>query len=324
MTRPVLVGRPTLQRLAWRAVVAVARTLPIDAVRLLGVVLGNVGWLCDRRGRRVVADNLRRLLPPGTPEALARATRRSYVAFACSVGESLIIDRLPGSLLSPRHLTLHDPWQVMRERPLRGPVILVTVHANWELLLGVLHATGLTAQIETVALTEADPWMDGERVRLRGAAGCRSVTMDRAPLAALRAVQQGRVLGLVADRDYAGTGLVVPVAGGRLRLPIGPAALAVQTGAPIVPLLLARSSWRDFRLIVGRPLVADAGMASRHAVQQMTVRLGRTIARMLMAAPAQWVAFHPAFEPDQAPGAPEEVLRRASDSFRPIAIPGDK
>jgi phosphatidylinositol dimannoside acyltransferase len=296
MAREVFAGRPGIRRAVWFTARILAMRLPMDAVRALAWMVGAALWLVDSRGRRTVAANLAPLIPAACVQARRRAVRRSYRLFTVSLAESLRMDRLPARVLGPRHLRLRDPWGVFASRPLRGPAVLTTVHANWELMLAAVHRLGLVDQVTTIARDEGDPAIDSLRARVRAAVGCRSLTHDRAPLAVLRALRDGAVVGLVADRDYAGTGRAVAVARGRLRLPVGPAALAAQTGAPLVPLFLARRSWRSFDLFVGRPLRADPAADPALETRRLLDEHGRALARFLLAAPAQWVAFHPVWE----------------------------
>lgn len=293
MSRDPLAGWPRLRRTAWRAMRGLARALPLDGGRLLATVVGRLVWACDARGRKVVADNLAPLQPAVCRDAANRAVQRSYIAAGLAVAEGLRLDRLPARQFKGEQFSLDDPWQVFAHRPLVGPAILVGIHANQEMLLAALHHLGLVHGIETAALDEVDPWLTAERTRLRAAVGCRAVTMDRAPLAALRALRERRVLALAADRDYSGRGLVAEVRGREMRLPPGPAALAAQTGAMIVPLLLARQGWRRFRLVVGRPLRPQPGADPVDEVSRLTTEMAAVIGRFLVAAPAQWVAFHP-------------------------------
>jgi KDO2-lipid IV(A) lauroyltransferase len=108
----------------------------------------------------------------------------------------------------------------------------------------------------------------------------------------LRALRGGGILGMLIDRDYTGRGIPVPFLGRQVHLPTGPAALSVQTGAPIIPLFLARTSPTRFTLIVDRPLRADPALDRGRQVFDLTHRLGGVATRHLACAPAQWVAFH--------------------------------
>ncbi len=301
MSRDLLAAHPRLKRVVYRAMTDVAATIPYALAWVVAWGIGTLVWLIDGHGRRTVARNLAHLIPAACPDARARAVRRSYTAFAVAVAESLRLHRLPHWLLAPERLTLVDPYGVFLVRPRPGPAVMVTVHSNWELLLAAAHRLNLVTQVEAIARTHGDPVIDHIFERRRAAVGCRSLLLDRAPLASLRALKDGRVLGLLGDRAYSslkgsGHGLRMQVAGAPMRVPSGPAALAVQTGAPVIPVALLRSGPLSFTLVVGKPLCADATLPKGAQVADLSARVTRALTRFIACAPAQWVAFHDAWE----------------------------
>jgi len=295
MSRDVLANHPSVRRLAYRAMDAFANRCPMGLMRLVAHAVGTVAYIIDPKGRRVVARNLSHFIPARCPEARARAVLANYRNFSTALGEGMRLGRLPEGYLSPERLRLVDPWKVFATRPLKGPAILVTVHANWELLLAAAHRLRFFEQVEAISLTHNDPMIDHLFERKRALAGCRSLLLDRAPLAALRALKNERILGLLADRDYTGNGVRVPFGDAQISVPLGPAALAVQTSSPIIPMFLARCGPRAFTLIVGRPLLVDERQPKHRQVRQLTERLSAVLGRFIASAPAQWVAFHDAW-----------------------------
>ncbi len=280
-----------LRRGMFQLAVTVARHLPYPLLHIAAKLTGTLSWWLDAPGRRRVARNLAPVLPPGSA-ALPRCVRRSYDGFILSTAEVLRIDRLPNWFLDADHLRLIDPWGVFAVRPRPGPTIVVTTHGHHELLLAAAARLDLADQVQAVALPQSDPLLDDLYDRLRGTVRCRSLRLDRAPLAALRALRDGLTIGILADRDYTGNGLTVVAAGQQWRVPAGPAALAVQTGAPIVPMVLVRTAPTSFALVVARPLRARPGVAKDLELERLTRALAGTMVRLVSAAPAQWQAFH--------------------------------
>lgn len=313
MSRDVFAAHPGARLAAYRLMCFLGRRLPLWVSRLIGYVAGLIGWAIDRHGRRVVRANLAHFVPRQCPEALGRAVRRSYVGFCMSLAEGFAIPRLRREDFLA-NVRLVDPWGVMRAPPLRGPMILATIHCNWEMTVAYCHHLGFAPEVDAIALPHGDPAIDALFDRIRSSVGCRSLLLDRAPLASLRALRDGRLLGVVAERDYTGNGLPVRFADATMRLPIGAAALAAQTGAPIVPSLLARTGPSRFVYVVAKPILPDLSRPKQEQVAVMTQRLADVFARFIAAAPAQWVAFHDAWtrapRPDAAPSADQGVTRR--------------
>lgn len=292
MARDLLARLPNLRRAAMRACAGFADRAPLGLSRTIAYSIGFTAWLIDARGRRTVRRHLAAAVPD--PVALRRAVRRSYTEFALTLAEAARLHRMPAAWLKPPYLDIHDPWRVFAAPPLRGPAILVSVHSHWDMLAAVCHRLGWVPESLAPALAYGDPALDRWLADRRGRWGCRTVATDRAPLSLLRALREGRTLGMLVDRDYTGRGLAARFMGRRTRLPSGPAALAVQTGAPVIPLFLARRSPSSFALIVGRPLRPDPGLPRGEQVADLTRRIAASTTRLLAAAPAQWVAFHEA------------------------------
>ncbi len=288
MARDLFARLPNLRRLGMRGVAGAADAMPLGLARLVAYTVAMTAWLVDARGRSVLARNLSAAVPSGDP--LRRAVRRSYTEFALTLAEAARLHH--DGWLGPGVITVHDPWRVFAARPLRGPAILATVHSHWDMLAAALHRLRMTDGLLAPTLAYGDPSLDRWLAERRGRWGCRTVTLDRAPLALLRALKDGQVLGLLVDRDYSGRGLPGHFLGRPTQLPSGPAALAVQTGAPVIPLLLARSSPGTFALLVGRPLRPDARLPRGAQVAELTHRIAAATSRLMSAAPAQWVSFH--------------------------------
>lgn len=295
MSRDVLSASPALRRFGYRLAFVLGRWLPMPLGRLLAYACAQMSWLIDERGRAVVRRNLAHFLPRACPQALDRAVRRNYVAFWWSLYETFHLTAQDRDWCRPPRLELIDPFGVYAKRPLSGPLIMVTVHANWELAVAAHHALGVFEAIEVISLSHDDPEVDALFERMRNAAGGRSLLLDRAPLASLRALRAGKVLGIVADRDYTGSGVPLPFAGEPMLLPVGPAALAVQTGALIVPAFCVRRSPSRFAVIVGRPMRADPARPKNAEVERILRETAHTMLRFIGAAPSQWVAFHDAW-----------------------------
>ncbi|MFW5750214.1 MAG: lysophospholipid acyltransferase family protein [Planctomycetota bacterium] len=292
MSRDLLARTPRLRLLVYRALFIAAERCPLRPLQLLAFLGGWLGWFCDGHGRRTVDANLAALIPPGHPRARERAARRCYAYFGLSIVDLLAAPRLRTMF---ERAQIVDPWGVFADPPLQGPAIVTTVHANFETALACTRMRGLLDEVRAISLTHDDPAIDALFHRARARYGVRSILLASGPLHSLRALREGALLGIVGDRDYTANGAPCRFLGRPYRLPIGPAALAVQTGCTIHPAVLARRSHTEFVLIAGRPLRADPDLPADENVRALIQSLADIYGRFLRAIPAQWVAFHPVF-----------------------------
>ncbi|GAA3916459.1 phosphatidylinositol mannoside acyltransferase [Streptomyces gulbargensis] len=227
-----------LYGLGWSTV----KKLPEPVAAGLGRRIADTAW--KRRGPGVLRleANLARVVPDATPErlaALSRAGMRSYMRYWM---ESFRLpawstERVAGSV------SIKD-IHVMEEALASGRgVVLALPHlANWD-LAGVWVTRALGIPFTTVAERLRPESLYDRFVAYRESLGMEVVPHNGgAAFGTLaRRLRAGGLVCLVADRDLSSSGSEVTFFGERARMPGGPAMLAQQTGALLLPATL----WYD-------------------------------------------------------------------------------
>jgi len=80
--------------------------------------------------------------------------------------------------------------------------------------------------------TVSDPHIQSYFERVRGGTGLTLVPLEGAAAKVRAALSDNETVALVADRALSGNGARVELFGAPARLPVGPAVLALETGAP--------------------------------------------------------------------------------------------
>lgn len=269
--------------------------------RTSAALAGTGGRLAARLGGGPV-DQLRRNLEVATggpvPEDLVRAGLASYARTWLEVLSlpAWPASRVLGSVLS-------DPVGealLRREHRARGAVVALPHMGNWDLVGAWACLTGLP--VTTVAEQLADPEFEAF-TRARSVLGM-EVLSHRDPQVLtrlLRAVGEGRVVCLMADRLMAGRGLDVdwPVPGGgtaSVAMPPGPALVARRSGALLLGLACHYDGDR-MRLRFSDPVQHRPG---RDGLQAMTQQLAGFFAAETSRHPQDWHMLQPFFT-DPAP-----------------------
>ncbi|MBI3322326.1 MAG: lysophospholipid acyltransferase family protein [Candidatus Omnitrophica bacterium] len=173
--------------------------------------------------------------------------------------------------------------------------IAVTAHlGNYELGAAVLSLSGFP--VSAVVLTHQNKRVDAFFERQRARVGVQGIPVQRMQgrefletcLSALRA---GRVLGLVADRDYFDHGIEMSLFGHTVRLPTGPASFSLRTGAPIVPCFVVRERDGKYRFVMEPPIRAPEGAGREEALRRMTQQCLDVMAKYVRFYPTQWYMF---------------------------------
>ncbi|MBX7550110.1 phosphatidylinositol mannoside acyltransferase [Streptomyces sp. NPDC088560] len=227
-----------LYGLGWSTV----KKLPEPAAVRLGRTIADLSWKQRGKGVQRLESNYARVVPGATPERLAelsRAGMRSYLRYWM---ESF---RLP-AWSRERVRTGFDPKDIhhLTDGLASGQgVVLALPHmANYD-----LAGAWVTTKLETPFTTVAER-LKPETLYDRFVAYREGLGMEVLPHSGgsafgtlARRLRDGGLVCLVADRDLSASGVEVDFFGERTRMPAGPALLAQQTGALLLPVTL----WYD-------------------------------------------------------------------------------
>jgi KDO2-lipid IV(A) lauroyltransferase len=224
--------------LGWGAV----KTLPEPAARALGRRIADVTWRRHGKGVQRLEANLARVVPDAGPEGLrelSRAGMRSYLRYWM---ESF---RLP-TWSKDRIRDGFDPADLHHLTDAlasgRGVVLALPHMANYD-LAGAWVTTKLNTPFTTVAERLKPETLYDRFVAYREGLGMEVLphTGGAAFGTLARRLRAGGLVCLVADRDLSANGVEVDFFGEKTRMPAGPAMLAQQTGALLLPVTL----WYD-------------------------------------------------------------------------------
>ncbi|MCX4646681.1 phosphatidylinositol mannoside acyltransferase [Streptomyces sp. NBC_01446] len=218
------------------------KKLPEPVALRLGRTIADLTW--RRRGKSVLRleSNLARVVPDASPERLkqlSKAGMRSYLRYWM---ESF---RLPSwSADRVRNgFDIEDVHHLTDGLASDRGVILALPHlGNWD-----LAGAWVTTELETPFTTVAER-LKPETLYDRFVAYRESLGMEVLPHEGgsafgtlARRLRAGGLVCLVADRDLSESGVEVKFFGDTARMPAGPAILAQQTGALLLPVTL----WYD-------------------------------------------------------------------------------
>ncbi|AOR35408.1 phosphatidylinositol mannoside acyltransferase [Streptomyces fodineus] len=218
------------------------KKLPEPVAVRLGRTIADLAWKQRGKGVQRLESNYARVLPDAGPERLrelSRAGMRSYLRYWM---ESF---RLP-AWSRERVRTGFDPKDVhYLTDGLAAPqgVILALPHmANYD-LAGAWVVTKLQTPFTTVAERLKPETLYDRFVAYREGLGMEVLPHSGGSAfgTLARRLRDGGLVCLVADRDLSASGVEVDFFGERTRMPAGPALLAQQTGALLMPVTL----WYD-------------------------------------------------------------------------------
>lgn len=296
---------------AWLLIV-----LPEGPINAIGSGLGLL-WYRLAPARAVRARrNLRRvaehLVERGLGGDLIRSAATDDVvlegvvraAFRQAVRYYLDMARLPGRSLEDldRRLIVETPESVADAFGKPGPMVFVAMHfgaVEYPALFAVAR-TGrhVTAPMETLD----DPALQAWIARTRSSVGVDIVGLRDARRALNQALDDGGVVGMVADRNVAGGTVDVPFFGSIAPLPMGPGLLAIERGLPIWVAAVRRASGGRYRGQLRRVDYPAAGTRRERLTAAMT-GVAAAMEESIAEAPDQWWSVFSPIWPDLDPEA---------------------
>lgn len=172
-----------------------------------------------------------------------------------------------------------------------GPIIVTSAHmGNAEFAIQAL--TGRGREFVAVVERQEPPEWSKFILELRSAAGGKFYEAGYQALrACLEALDQGHVVGMMADRDIQGTGIGTVLCGRAVKLPRGPWELARRTNALVLPIFSVRKRDENFRIFVEEPFRVEQTADPEGDVRRAVERFAGLLETHLRRDPQQWTVL---------------------------------
>jgi KDO2-lipid IV(A) lauroyltransferase len=292
-------GRERVAYVAYASASWIAKRLPTGIGRVLFQAAGSLAFRFASRLRGTVAANQARVLGRPVDDPFVRAnTREAFRRYARYWFDSFAIEEWDAADVRA-HFSWDGDEHLLRFHEEGNGIIAVLPHlGNWDASARAMADRGL----RMVAVAEH---LKPERlfrlfVRQRERNGVEVIALDGhggVGKALTNALAEGKLIGLLADRDLTGRGIEVEMFGARRRLPAGPALLAMSTGAPVVVVGTYETpdGWRGVAWPLALPEPTGDRRADATAITQV---IAHAFERLISASPADWHVFEPAWPED--------------------------
>jgi KDO2-lipid IV(A) lauroyltransferase len=280
-------------RVEYFAVALVAlkvRALPLSMVRRLGETLGLMFYLVDRVHRRIALANLAVAFPKRSPDECRVIAKAMFQHFG-----RLLLELLKYSSLSrERQMALVD-WEGeerVRLALAQGKGILFcTGHFGFWEHQALAHALKF-GPMAVMARPLDNPKLHDLLERIRTSNGNEVVYRRGAVRRALRLLGEGKAVGILIDQHMTSADAIYVDFFGRPAATTSTlAALAMRTGAPVIPLFAFPLAGGRYRMIYEHP-VAPPAHDSEDAIREFTQRCTDVLEMHVRRHPELWLWMH--------------------------------
>lgn len=286
--------------LAFRVAIFLSRTVPLRISYGLARILGVAAFYAWPGGRRRSIQNLRRVVgrDPGTARRCARRSFGNYLVYLVDFVRFLGTD---AEEIRRRVVIDESTWARLREERRGNGIVFMTMHyGNWDLGAAILVLNGfpLSAIADEFANERLNRLVIGSRKHL----GMNIIPVGRMGPGVLRALRNDDVVALLVDVPQAQGGVDVEFFGATIRVPDGPARIALRAGSSVVAATLPRlHRWSDTVGADVAPVDFTPSGDAEADVQALTQAVFSHLEGLVRRDPEQWYIFRSLWLDDRAP-----------------------
>ncbi len=285
--------RPPLLAASYRVGARVLRALP-PGLRHAAAAPGGTAWYwLSPAQRRAALDNYAAALGRArTDPEVARVAKRAFQNYGRMLMDFVLMGSLtPDELIERVTLEGREDLEAALARG-RGVIMAVPHMGSWDLAGSYAGAVGYKIS----AVTERFPGsLNDAVVQARRRFGMNVIMLGRAAVRALtEALRDNHIVALLCDLEQ-GPGVEVRFFGRRAIVPGGPAALALKTGAALMPANQFATAPGHLCIQLDPALSLGEGESKEHVMQRVIDRFEDFIRER----PDQWYAFRPMFRAEE-------------------------
>ena len=296
--------RHRLEYVIVRVLIALVRVMPGPLMRAGGTILGLALYAIDRGHRRIAQRNLATAFPTRRPAERRAIARAAFAHFG-----RLLFELLRFGTLSPAKMLARVEFEGEERSRLayaqgKG-VLFVTGHFGFWELQAMVHALKVEP-VSILARALDNPYLDRLLERIRQRTGNTVVYRRGTIRRVMRTLQAGHGVAVLIDQHIMSRDAIyVDFFDRPAATTSAVAALALRTGAPVVPVFALPLGGGRYRMIYEHPIEPPRA-DSTDAVRELTQRCTDVLEMYVRRHPELWLWMHRRWreDPPLADGVP--------------------
>ena len=291
----------------------VTRVLP-PAVRYpLAALTGRCVFFVMPRRRRIAFENFAQVLGlPADDPKVRRTARHAFGNYFKMFADFMLMYSLKPDEI--RRMVRPDGRERLDRALAEGKgAIVVTAHvSNWDILAAASAVYGYPISAVTNELPSGG--LNELVIASRERIGMKMIRLGPGSLRQIiRALGRNELVALASDLYSGDRGVRVPFFNRPAVFPSGPAAIALKTGAPILPVWARRRPDNLYIAEIEEPIEVSRTGDTTRDIQVTTERIVQFFERIIRREPDQWLVFLPVWRLDQQAQPPASPMQTVLD-----------
>ncbi|MEK7273731.1 MAG: lysophospholipid acyltransferase family protein [Candidatus Desantisbacteria bacterium] len=269
---------------------------PFRISRKIGMCLGGIAYLFDRRHRLIARENLCAVFKDKNLQEIDKIVKRVYLNLGQNLAEFFYIPWIDRRSVD-RFVEINGKEYMDSALAQGKGVINVIGHfGNWELINPIYRVFGYP--LTAVAYPQNNELTNEVINQYRTSSGAVIVSKEETYKNLVEILKQGGLLCLAADQDAGGHGIFVDFLGKQASTAKGPAILALRTSAPIIITCLIRKG-AGYQMIMTKPLELVRTGSWKEDVLTNTRLWCKMLEDYIYQYPDQWFWLHRRWKTEQ-------------------------
>ena len=282
--------RHWLEAVLVRGITVIVRVLPLPAVRAAGAALGRMVYVVDGFHRRIALTNIARALPSKTPEERRAVIQRVFAHFG-----SVLLELIKFGTLHDEEILSRvecEGEERIRQAHARGRgVLLFTGHFGYWEMHAIVHALRVQP-VAVMARPLDNPRLHAMLERIRTRTGNAVIYRQGAIRKVLRELAANRGVAILIDQHlHTPDAVYVDFFSRPAATTSALAALALRTGAPVIPTFAMPLPNGRYRLVFEHA-VEPPTSESPDAILEFTQRCTDVLEMYIRRHPELWLWMH--------------------------------
>ena len=277
--------RLKIETVAFQILFRLIRLLPRRAILFLAWSGGNLGFLFDRRGRKIGLANLDAAFgDTKTPAEKKTILRKSFITFSRTMLDVFWFGNRPRKL--KKYVQFDDSVSVMLQH--KNQIIISAHFGNWEAMGQMVARHGYL--LSSIALPLKNPYIDNILIQQREVTGQKIIPREGALRKLLGILRNNGKTAFLIDQntEVKDGGIWVNYFNLPVLVTSAPAALAAKTGSDLIIVFGAPARGGKYNFYVSEIIPAPEN-SDAATVQQITQQMTTVIEREVCNTPENWL-----------------------------------